>query len=118
VAKRDFSAMREVLDPDVVLDMSRNVFNPDVYRGDDGFIRWAGAIEDMWDDFEAEAEEIIDAGDSVVTAVRISGRGRGSGVDVEMRVFNVWAFREGRVLRLTGGYRDRSEAMSDAGGSG
>ena len=60
-------------------------------------------------------EEVIDGGDHVVTAVRISGRRRGSGVEVEMQVFHVWTLREGKVTRLTGGYRERSEALEAAG---
>jgi hypothetical protein len=39
-ANRDFSAIIEILDPNAVLDLSRNVFNPDVYRGVEGFRRW------------------------------------------------------------------------------
>jgi hypothetical protein len=34
---RDFAYLAEVADPEVVIDMSRNVFNPGVYRGLDGF---------------------------------------------------------------------------------
>jgi ketosteroid isomerase-like protein len=49
--------------------------------------------------------------------VRISGRRRGSAAEVEMRVFHVWTFREGKVVRLTGGYRERTEALEAAGRS-
>jgi hypothetical protein len=45
----------------------------------------------------------------------MSARGRGSGVEVEMQLFAVWTLREGKVLRLTGGYRDRAEALEAAG---
>jgi hypothetical protein len=60
----------------------------------------------MWDQFEAEIEEVIDAGASVVTATRISGVGRGSGVQVEMQLFQVVTVPDGRVLNVTGGYRN------------
>jgi ketosteroid isomerase-like protein len=36
---RDYSILPELFDPDVMLDLSRNVFNPDVYRGHDGLSR-------------------------------------------------------------------------------
>jgi hypothetical protein len=32
-----------------------------------------------------------------------------------MRVFQIWKFREGKLLRFTGGYRDRAEALQAAG---
>jgi hypothetical protein len=51
----------------------------------------------------------------VVVAVRISGKGRESRVQTEMRPFNVWTLRDSKVIRLTGGYRDRTDALEAAG---
>jgi ketosteroid isomerase-like protein len=113
--ERDFSLIPELLDPEVVIDLSRNVFNPDVYRGYEGVKRYVDVVDEMWDRFEAKIEDVIDTGENVVTATRMSGVGRGSGVEVEMQIFQVWTFREGRVLRLIGGYRDRAEALEAAG---
>ncbi|MEK6327437.1 MAG: nuclear transport factor 2 family protein [Actinomycetota bacterium] len=112
---RDFSSAEEVVHPDAVFDVSRNVFNPGVYRGIDGFLRFIEQVDEMWGNFQFEPEELIDAGDNVVAAIRISGKGRESGVEVEMQLFVIWTFREGKVLRYTGGYRDRSEALEAAG---
>jgi ketosteroid isomerase-like protein len=94
--------------------MSRNVFNPGVYRGLDGFRRFVEQVDERWERFEAEVEELIDAEDHVVTAVRLAGKG-GGGVEVEMHIFTVWTLRNGKVLRYEGGYRDRSEALEAAG---
>ena len=113
--ERDFSPMADLFHPDVVVDLSRNVFNPDIYRGFDGVRRWVDEVDEMWDDFKVEPEEVITAGDAVVTASRISGQGRGSGVKTEMTIFGVWTLREGKVSRFTGGFRDRSEALEAAG---
>ncbi|MEK6327260.1 MAG: nuclear transport factor 2 family protein [Actinomycetota bacterium] len=112
---REVSRMSEFLDPEVVFDMSRNILNPDVYRGFAGLERLMGVVEDVWDDFHFEPEELIDAGDRVVARIKISGRGRGSGVKTEMHVFNVWTLRHGKVVRLEGGYRERAEALEAAG---
>jgi ketosteroid isomerase-like protein len=114
-ARRDDSFLTELVDPDAVLDLSRNVFNPDVYRGYDGFRRYVEVVNEMWDDFEARPEEFVDGGDHVVVAVRISGKGRESRVQTEMRPFNVWTLRDSKVIRLTGGYRDRTDALEAAG---
>jgi uncharacterized protein len=112
---RDFSYLAEVVDPEFVFDVSRNVFNPGVHRGLDGFRRFIGQVDEMWETFDLEVEELVDGGDRVVTGVRIAGRGRGSGIEVEMHVFNVWTLRGGKVLRYEGGYRDRKEALEAAG---
>jgi ketosteroid isomerase-like protein len=114
-ANRDVSPISDVLDPNVVIDLSRSDFNPDVYRGHGGVRRWVENVDEVWERFEAKIEEVIDGGDRVVTAVRISGRRRGSGVEVETQVFHVWTLRDGKVMRLTGGYRERSEALEAAG---
>lgn len=114
-ARRDWSLLSEFVDPDVVMDLSRNVFNPDVYRGFDGFRRVVEGAEETWDDFEMTPEEFIDGGDQVVVALKVSGRGKGSGVQTEMHIYNVWTLRDGRALRIVGGFRDRAEALEAAG---
>ena len=113
--RREFPQLFEMLDPDVEIDLSRNVFNPDVYRGYSGVERWRDVIDDVWDDFHAMLDELIDAGDDVVTAATIQGKGKESGVDVRMQVFQVWTLRDSKVVRLVGGYRDRSEALEAVG---
>jgi ketosteroid isomerase-like protein len=114
-AKRDFSAIQDVAHPDLVWDASRRVFNPAVYHGLDGFRRFVEQVDEMWEKFRFVPEEFIDAGDDVFTSVRLSGRGRGSGVQAEMREFAIWTFRERKLSRVTGGYRNRAEALEAAG---
>jgi hypothetical protein len=113
--KREFARMSEFLHPDVEVDLSRNSLNPDIYRGYEGFERLAGVVEDVWEDFRIEVHDLVDGGDRVVAEITISGTGRGSGVEAEMRIFNVWTLRDGKVIRLVGGYRERAEALEAAG---
>jgi ketosteroid isomerase-like protein len=53
-----------------------------------------------WDDFRAEPEDFIDAGDHVVVLTRATARGKGSGVDVRADTATVWTIREGKVTHL------------------
>src|SRR5919109_930478 len=46
-----------------------------------------------------EPEEIIDAGDQVVAAVRDGGRLRGTDDEVYNRFTHVWIFRSGKIVR-------------------
>jgi ketosteroid isomerase-like protein len=114
-SERDFSQVPELLDPEVVIDLSRNVFNPTVYSGYDGVTRFVADVDEMWDGVESEIEEVIDAGDTLVTETRMSGVWRVSGIRLDMQVFQVVTLRDGRVRQVTGGYRSRGEALEAAG---
>lgn len=93
-------ALYELLDPEIVWDASP-LEMPDhgVYRGYEGvrefWRRWLAA----WEDWEFSPEEFVDAGDIVVVAMRQCGSGKGSGMQVEARHGQVWAFRAGKVIR-------------------
>ena len=72
--------------------------------------RWDGE----WDELETVIEEVIDAGDKVLMAVRYQGRGRASGVEVNDRLFEVHTFRDGQCVRKVD-FRERAEALEAAG---
>jgi ketosteroid isomerase-like protein len=99
--------------PDVVWDMTRsNVPGMGLYHGHEGvrafFEEWLGAF----DDFYAIIEDVIDAEDHVVFQVRQGGRGKGSGVNVEMPVYwQAFFVRDGKVARVEV-HRDREEALA------
>jgi ketosteroid isomerase-like protein len=59
-------------------------------------------------------EKIVQAGHEVFASIRISGRGRGSGLLVDQRIPSVWTVHGGRVVRVRG-YRDEAEALEAAG---
>ena len=111
---QEFSRFPEFFTPDVELDLSRNVFNPVTARGYEGVERLVGMVNDVWDDFRFEVEEVIDAGDRLLVAVRLSGKGKGSGVSVDQHDFHVVTVRDRRCARLEV-HRDRAEALKAAG---
>jgi ketosteroid isomerase-like protein len=111
----DFSRAYELLDPEIEIDLSRNIFNPHIYRGHAGAEQWRSGIEDVWEDLSGVAEELIDAGDKVVAAVAMQAKGKGSGAPVRTLFFSIWTLRDSKVVRVVGGYRDRSTALEAAG---
>ncbi|MGH2926116.1 MAG: nuclear transport factor 2 family protein [Solirubrobacterales bacterium] len=70
---------------------------------------------ETFEDFQTEVEEVLHADDEqVVTAIRDGGRIKGSDADVQNRYFHVWAFRNGRAIRLSI-YGDKDRALEAAG---
>jgi ketosteroid isomerase-like protein len=55
---------------------------PGPYRSREEVERWMTQFREAWGELSADPVELIDAGDSVVALVHMSGRGRGSGVEV------------------------------------
>ena len=114
-ANRDWSVALELLDPSVEFDLSRRVFNPTVYRGIAEVEQLVSGADAAWDNFRVTTDDLIDAGDRVLAALTIKGKGRESGIDVSMQIFQIWTLRGAKVVRMVSGYRDRSEALEAAG---
>ncbi len=71
----------------------------DVYLGREAVIRATRHYWGTWDDYHLDAEELIDAGPSVVVVVREVGRGKASGAPFERRWAQVMTLRRGRIIR-------------------
>jgi ketosteroid isomerase-like protein len=71
-------------------------------------------IEEVWDDFRLEPLEFIDAGDKVVVSHIVRGRGKGSGVEVELPSTNVYTLRDGLMTEVRM-YREHAQALEAAG---
>ena len=56
----------------------------------------------------------IDADPHVVSVMQVTGRGQGSGIEVESQLAWVWTLRDGRILRVEGDF-DRESALEAAG---
>jgi ketosteroid isomerase-like protein len=85
----------------------------DAPQGLDGFIRF---LEQFWGEFDeprAEPQELIETGDGVLAVITFRGKGRQSGVEVNMEVFQLWTVRDGKVVRGQG-FFDRAEALEAA----
>jgi ketosteroid isomerase-like protein len=99
---------------DVRIDMSRRVFNPDVYEGHDGLRRLGAEVQEVWGEFRIEPEQFVDAGDRVIVIEVRLGRGSGSGVEVEQRSGVIWTLRDGKVVGMETDL-DPEEALEAAG---
>lgn len=64
-----------------------------------------------WDYWYCEAEEFLECGDFVVVLTRYRGRGRASGVEVDVEGAHVWKLRDGKAVRLEV-FADRELALA------
>jgi ketosteroid isomerase-like protein len=110
----DVDALVGLCDAAFRLDMSDRVLNPAVYEGHDGIKRFYAEVRDVWASYTWEPEELIESGDQVVALLRSSGRGRGSGIEIERRTAMVWTVRGNRATSLRF-FRDREAALDAAG---
>jgi ketosteroid isomerase-like protein len=113
-APEDPEPLFALLDEQVAWDYVGAFPESATYHGPDEvrafFGQWAGAF----DDFGVEAEEVTDAGDYVVVRMRQQGRGKETGALVENRVWQVFTFRNGKVVRCRG-FQTEADAFAAAG---
>ncbi len=112
--RRDFEALPELVHPDFEADLTVRVLNPDRYVGVEGLRRLVDELGETWEAMTLEPEEFIDAGDQVVVPVVARLSGRGSGLQMEDRIIQVWSIRNGKAERLRV-FTDRAEALRSAG---
>jgi ketosteroid isomerase-like protein len=63
-----------------------------------------------WDDYEVLPEEFVDSEDRVLATVRLRGRGRGSGVEIDARFYDLYTLRDGKIVRMDQ-FTERSQAL-------
>ena len=104
-----------LLDPDVVYeDTTLPDHIGEAYRGHEGIIRAAKRWVEPFESLLVELDEIVDAGDRIVSTHRGSGNARFSGIDLGGPVAYVWTFRAGKVIHFKS-YREVPEALEAAG---
>jgi ketosteroid isomerase-like protein len=87
---------------------------PDTYRGHDGMRRYFESFWDAMDEVQFEAEQLWDAGQAVVVALRLSARGRQTAILVEQRSAGVWEICDGKVIRIRA-YASTADALQAVG---
>ena len=69
-------------------------------RGPEGTLAFFRDWIDQWEDLDVEWELEQAGHDAVFAVVEMQGRGRTSGVPVELRFGQVWSFRDGVPVRM------------------
>ena len=108
----DEGAWLQILDPEL-----------EWYPIEDGHIRRVGHEAalgvrrrwlESWDGYQVDIEEVKDGGEGVVVGLHLSGTGKGSGLEVDLRLHMHFKLRDGKVAYVYE-YADRAEALKAAG---
>ena len=118
VARRDTATVFTLYDADIEIDSSRlpesELSGSGLIRGHEGLRRWFRDWSEAWESFEDDCEELIDAGEQVISVVTRRGRGRASGAETTAPRVGVWTIREGKVIRMVW-FPTRAEALAVVG---
>jgi ketosteroid isomerase-like protein len=128
ILRRGYAAFNRG-DTSVVLELATEIATPDVewgatgafpglestYRGPEAMREWMDVIRSAWEQFEVTLDEVpYDGNDVVVVTGLVRGRRREGGAEVEMRIFSVYRFEQGK-LRRREAFTDRNAALEAAG---
>ena len=85
-----------------------------VFHGPTAFRDVLRELEEAFEDFRTEAEKFIEAPTGeIVVLVRVLGRGRGSGAEMDNRIAHVWTYAGDKAVRMVA-YEEQADALAAA----
>jgi ketosteroid isomerase-like protein len=94
------SAVLDLIEPDgFVWEEGERSLGAGIHHGRDTFVEFVRSWTETFDDFRIELLDVLEEGDELVVIGHQSGRGRASGLPVEIEVAHVWTVRDGRAVR-------------------
>ena len=97
----DFDALAEMVDPDVEVHDWPESADPRIFRGKEGF-RQAGEVwGEAWEYMHGEPTGLVETKDQVFAFIRMTGKGRGSAIEMTVLSFNEVLCGDGRVGQPT-----------------
>jgi ketosteroid isomerase-like protein len=106
---QDWEAALGLFDPEVEWSPTEGTFH-----GPEGVVSSLAEWLEPWEEHKIEAEEFTEAGEQVLAVIHLTGRGAGSGMDIDQRFFQVYAVRDRKIVRMVEFVR-RAEALEAAG---
>ena len=116
LARGDLDAALRHLDPEAEIVTSGAFLDQGtIYRGHDGAREFFAMIDEAFDELAYELLELQDVDDDRVLAiVRLRGRGKGSGLEVDRKAAHLWTLRGETAIRMEG-FADPDASRAAAG---
>jgi ketosteroid isomerase-like protein len=112
-ARGDWEAAFAGLGPDFEMH-DHGLLDVPVQRGPDAISEVQARAADAFEQQRYEPEKLIDLEGRILVRVRFFARGRGSGVELETKIGQLWTLKDGRAVRLDV-YRTWEAAVEAAG---
>jgi hypothetical protein len=110
--RRTAEEFAESLHPEAELYPATVVPDTGDYHGRGEFLRGVRHWLEEWETFRFIPEEVVDLGERVLMRVRLSGRAKASGVELDETVFHLWSFKDGMPWRCE--FLDERDALEAA----
>ena len=111
----DIERILEVLHPDFETSVPPEFSaEPDTYSGHEGIRRYFESFNEAMADVHFHQEGFRDVGPYVVVSLRLTARGRTTGIAVEQRLAQVWTVREGKPVQVRN-FASMAQALRAAG---
>jgi ketosteroid isomerase-like protein len=109
--QRDLQAALKAMHPQCEV---RGVEVRETLRGHDGVAAGFRDWFDAFEEFTIEPEDFIAHGDRVLVPMRQRARGKGSGLEIEQRFYQLFTLRDGMVFRFEE-YSEEADAWKALG---
>ena len=111
---RGFAAVADLFSPEFTMDSPQGVEASQAHDKA-GLQEWFKKMDDVWEELAFDPVEIsaLDA-ERVIAVVRTSGRGKGSGIEIDQELTHLWTLRDGSVVRLDT-YSTKQQALEATG---
>jgi ketosteroid isomerase-like protein len=110
----DWDAVFALATPEIEWETDPRHPKAGTYRGRQEFRRFAEDMEDPFDQSVIEPERFFARGDQVVAFIKIRRTPVGSTSELEIRIGELWTFRDGKLVRGQG-FGERTKALEAAG---
>jgi ketosteroid isomerase-like protein len=110
--RRDYAAAQSAYSPAIEIEMAVDGPIDGTYSGYEG-LREVMKFWGAFSEFRSDIEDIRSSRDRVFITAHHYGRGKTSGVDVDMTNWQVFTVREGRIIRYAV-YASREQALDAA----
>jgi len=111
--KGDIPSVLAAMAPDIVWNEAENFPYADKspYVGPDAILHGVFArLGDEWNGFSVKEEDLIDAGDTIVTLGRYGGAPKATGKKINAQFAHVWRFKNGKIVSFQQ-YTDTLQTM-------
>jgi uncharacterized protein len=94
-ARQDVGSVMAAFHEDIEWDTPDSIPFGGSYHGHDGVGSFFSQLPEHWQELRVEPEEFIDAGETIVVLIRLSGKGAAGSID--SKSLHLWRMRDGKA---------------------